>query len=292
MLNVYRYIVILVLLSVSVLAYGEKIKTVEGSYTYYVPENLSQEEAKRIALEQAKIKAIANEFGTVVSKINISNVENIKGETTSDFYSIGGSEVKGEWIETIGTPEYNIYFQENRLVVIAKVKGKAREIKTSKINFQAKILRNGIEDKFESNDFKSGDDLYLSFVSPVSGYLAVYLVDAEEQAFCLLPYSHQSDGIYQVDANRRYLFFSIKDAEVNEQPYIDEYVMTCSKAKEFNQIYVVFSPNSFVKATDECGKTENLPRMLELKNFHKWLNRCSRQDNDLTMQIIPIKISK
>lgn len=274
----------------SLLAYCEKIKTVEGTYVYYVPNHVSMEEAKRVALEQAKIKAIANEFGTVVSKTSISMTENVNGDSSSDFYSIGGSEVKGEWIETIGEPQYNTSYKNNKLIVIATVKGKAREIVFSEIDFLAKILRNGTEDKFESNDFKSGDDLYLSFTSPINGYLSVYLVDADNQAFCLLPYRSQTNGIYKVEANHRYLFFSIKDGDIAEQPYIDEYTMTCSKTKEYNQIYVVFSPNQFVKATDNYQ--ENLPRMLDIDNFHKWLARCRRQDKDMKIQITPIKISK
>ena len=75
------------------------------------------------------------------------------------------------------------------------------------IDLQTVILRNGIDEKSASTDFKDGDDLFLSFQSPVNGYLSVYLVDAENNAYCLLPYRAQQAGIYKVEANRRYLFF-------------------------------------------------------------------------------------
>ena len=75
-------------------------------------ENISLEEAKRIALERAKIQAIADEFGTIVSQSNTTLVSNRNGESSSDFFSLGGSEVKGEWIETIGQPEYEISLRQ------------------------------------------------------------------------------------------------------------------------------------------------------------------------------------
>lgn len=276
-----------VLLSSAVFA--QKVKTVEAEYTYYAPENVTLEEAKRTALDRAMKQAIADEFGTIVEQSNATRVENKDGKTSLDFLSIGGSEVKGEWIETIGKPVYNIRYEENVLVVNCRVKGKAREIVTAQIDFKAKVLRNGTEDKFESDQFHSGDDLFLSFHSPVNGYLAVYLVDASNQAYCLLPYRGQTDGIYSIKANQRYLFFNIKEAPQAERPYVDEYVMTCSRSSEQNQIYVIFSPNQFVKAVDNQSNA-SLPRELKFEDFQKWLAKCRKHDKEMNLRMIPITI--
>ncbi|MDE6689492.1 MAG: DUF4384 domain-containing protein, partial [Prevotella sp.] len=168
--------------------FSQKMKTVEGEYTYHAPENVTLEEAKLTALDRAKIQALADEFGTIVSQTNSTHIQNGNGKSDIDFLSIGGSEVKGEWIETTGEPQYHISYDQGMLVVKVSVKGKAREIVSAQMEIKTKVLRNGTEDKFESDEFHDGDDLYLSFISPVSGYLAVYLVDAEQKAFCLLPY--------------------------------------------------------------------------------------------------------
>ena len=269
--------------------FAQKLKTVEAEYTYYALENVTLEHAKRIALERAMIQALADEFGTIVTQQNATRVENRSGQSDVDFLSIGGSEVKGEWIETIGEPIYNIRYEGNMLVVVCKVKGKAREIVSAGIDFQAKILRNGTDDKFESNQFRSGDDLYLSFQSPVSGYLAVYLVDADDQAYCLLPYRSQTDGIYSVKANQHYLFFNIKEAPQQERSYVDEYVMTCEHEAEHNQLYVIFSPNQFVKASDNATD-DRLPRELNNTDFQRWLAKCRKHDIDMNLQMIPIII--
>ena len=162
---------------------------------------------------------------------------------------------------------------------------------SSGANFQTKILRNGIDDKSESNQFYNGDDLYLSFRSPVNGYLAVYLVDAENQAYCLLPYRNQASGIYPIKAHQRYLFFNAKEAPLSERSYVDEYIMTCNRSKEQNQIYIIFSPNQYAKATDN-SISDQLPRELSFDNFQGWLAKCRKNDVDMSVTMIPIMIKK
>ena len=268
---------------------SQKIKTVEGGYTYYAPENVTLEDARRTALDRAKIQALADAFGTIVSQTNATRVENSDGKSSTDFLSIGGSEVKGEWIETIEEPKYDISYDQGMLVVKVSVKGRAREIVSAQIDFKVRVLRNGTEDKFESSDFRSGDDLYLSFMSPVSGYLAVYLVDAERNAYCLLPYRNQTDGIYRVEANRRYVFFSEKHVAREDVSFVDEYTMTCSHSSETNIIYVIFSPNAFCKAVDNRS-ADTLPRELPFSDLQKWLANCRVKDKDMRMVLETITI--
>lgn len=282
-------VITLTLFSLTVLA--QKTKTVEGEYTYHAPENVTLEQARRTALERAKIQALADEFGTIVSQTELSRVENVNGKSDVNFLSFGGTEVKGEWIETIGEPIYNIRYEGNMLVISCSVKGKAREIVSAQIDFTAKVLRNGTEEKFESAEFRNGDDLYLLFQSPVKGYLAVYLVDADAQAFCLLPYRNQTEGIYPIKANQRYVFFNERLAPSSERPQVDEYVMTTERSSEYNQICVIFSPNQFVKAVDG-NLTDGLPRQLSSDDFNKWLAKCRKYDKDMNLKMIPITITK
>jgi hypothetical protein len=286
-------IVIFAFLSFSVCA--QKTETVEAEFTYYAPENVTLEEAKRSALEQAKLKAIADEFGMNMSQVlnSISKIQD--GQSSSDFQSISESEVKGEWIETIGEPKYLIFYNDDQLVVSCKVKGKAREIVSASIDFKAKILRNGIEDKFEGKHFKDGDDLYLSFQSPVDGFLAVYLEGEDGQAYCLLPYSDQKDGIYPIKANKRYIFFDTESAPAKEKAMVDEYIMTTSSTTEFNQIYIIFSPREFTKAIDSDVKIQEAllrPRQLPRDEFLKWLAKCRKRDTKMNAMRVGITIEK
>lgn len=286
-----RRTTLLLLMTIVAASYAQKVQKVTATYTYHAPENVTLEQAKATALDRAKLQVIADAFGTIVSQTNSTRVENHGGASVVDFLSIGGSDVRGEWLETIGEPQYEISYEQGMLVVKVSVKGRIREIVSAAIDIKARVLRNGVEDRFESEEFRSGDDLYLSFVSPVDGYLAVYLVDAEQRAFCLLPYRSQRDGIYKVTANRRYLFFNIKEAEPEERQFVDEYRMSCGESPEQNLIYIVFSPQPFAKAADNAT-AELLPRELSFGNFQRWLDILKKRHNQTTLDLKQIKIQQ
>lgn len=275
----------------SICCFAQKIKTVDGEYTYVVPENINLDKAKHIALERLKIQLIEEEFGATVSQSNSTLVKNSNGESDVDFVSIGGSEVKGEWIETIGTPRYDIYYEKDMLVVSVKAKGRIREIISTAVDFKSLVLRNGIEDRFESDTFKSGDDLYISFQSPTNGYLVIYLVDTEQRAFCLLPYQNMKEGSFNVEANKRYILFSAQNASSELKPNVDEYTMTCTHDQEINQLYVVFSTSPFVKAIDDKLEKE-LPRELSNEEFQKWLAKYRTRDTNMVVKKTTITIRK
>lgn len=273
----HRLFIIVCLCFLCVGTFAQRTEKVCAEYIYHAPENISLEEAKRIALERAKIQAIADEFGTIVSQSNTTLVSNRNGESSSDFFSLGGSEVKGEWIETIGKPEYEINYEQGMLVVKAMVSGRIREIVSAQIDLKAEVLCNGTDLKFSRTDFKSGDDLYLYFQSPVNGYLAVYLLDEVSQmVYCLLPYKSSSEAVTPIVKDKPYIFFSAKHAG-DKGHLVDEYTMTCNNPVERNTIYVVFSPNEFAKANSN-NVDELLPQELSFEEFQKWLVKGRNRD--------------
>ena len=286
-----RYVFILLMLLNLLSISAQEIEKVHGEYTYHVPDNVSLEEGKRTALERAKIQALADAFGTLVSQNNSTIIKNENGKSSVDFLSIGGSDVKGEWIETIGEPKFDIFYESNMLTIKVTIVGKAREIKNANIDFEAKLLRNGTEEKFESDEFRNGDDLYLYFKSPINGYLAVYLLDENtQQVFCLLPYKSSGEPAYKIVHDKPYIFFSCQKAEENPNE-VDEYTMTCEHSMEQNTIYIVFSPNMFAKAFAEDGSI-GLPRQLPLKEFQKWLGKCKAKALETQEKKIAITIKQ
>lgn len=288
---VKKYLCCFICIVFSICCFSQTIKTVDGEYTYVVPENVNLDKAKYIALERLKIQLIEEEFGATVSQSNSTLVKNSNGKSDVDFVSIGGSEVNGEWIETIGTPRYNIYYEKDMLIVSVKAKGRIREIISTAVDVKSLVLRNGIEDRFESDTFKSGDDLYISFQSPTNGYLVVYLVDTEQRAFCLLPYQNMKEGYFNVEANKRYVLFSTQTAASELKPYVDEYTMTCTHDQEINQLYVIFSTSPFVKAIDDKLEKE-LPRELSNEDFQKWLAKYRTRDTNMVVKKTTITIRK
>lgn len=270
-------------------AVAQKTERVTATYTYYAPEHVSIEEARRVALQRAQLQAIADAFGTIVTQSNATRVRNENGKSDVSLLSLGASEVRGEWLRTDGEPEYDIAYEDGMLAVTVRVKGVIREIVNAAVDFQAKVLRNGTEDRFEGEEFRNGDDLYLSFRSPVDGFLTVYLLDAEGTAYCLLPYRNDTGGLVAIEGNRHYVFFSIDDVPAEERSIVDEYTMTCSRDGELNQIYVIFSPQLFTKAVDYAGEGLQ-PRELPYEEFQEWLFKCRKQDPEMRVEVKGILI--
>lgn len=265
---------------------AQKTRIVEGEYTYMAPETIPLEEARRIALERAKLQALADEYGTIVSQTNSTRINNSKEKSDIDFFSVSGSEVKGEWISTIGKPEFDIKIEDYMQIVYCKVRGKTREIKSSKVNFKALLLRNGEEDRYADDRFRNKDRIRLAFQSPVDGFLAVYAMDETDSVACCLPHSDSNEGAVAIEHDKRYVFFD------ENHPF----VTLTNKEREYNTIYVLFSPHRFVKAVEDYGQKVRpdkytLLSSVSKKGFVKWLEKVRIHDVDMVVYPFHIMIT-
>ena len=292
-----NFTLIILMLCIPITLHAQRTEKWCGEYRYYASMNDAPEYAKQRALEGLQIHAAEELFGLSVTQTNLTNVSNNNEDSKVNFTSISECDVNGEWIETIDEPEYNISIENGFQIIDVKACGRVREIVSPHVDFKSKILRNGIEDKYEDSNFRDGDDLFMSFLAPVAGYLAVYLLDDKGEAFCLLPYSNMQDGIFPIRANERYLLFSEKHASAGISPaMVEELYMTCDKDVEYNQFYVIFSPNKFTKVSDNAGGLDTetdriLPRHLDNTSFQKWLAKCRKRDKEMRVdkRIISIK---
>lgn len=255
----------------------------------------SEQEARMHAFEQAKQQALEDKFGVDVSRIVVNQQQEVVGTRDIDyqdaFYLLGGSVSRGQWVETtveevIGEPRY----EGGEWHLRVRVEGTGRLRKGEPIDLMAALIHNE-HDRESRQTFYDGDDLYLRFSSPVSGSLLVYLVDNDQQAYCLLPYENSSIGYYPVEANKEYLFFSEKS-----DAHATEYTLNTERGIEQNVVYVVFSPNALTKAKDKkAGKNqrnEQLPRQLSYKEFLDWLSRNQTRDERMVVKPEVITIKK
>ncbi len=274
---------------------AQKIVSVSGEYIYYPPDTESYEVSKVKALQRAQIQILADKFGTIINSGTATIVStNDGGNSDVSTFSLGESIVKGEWIETVGEPEFKRIVDVNDMLAIkVTVKGKAREISSSSVDFEAKILRNGVDDKFESLDFNAGDDLYLAFKAPLDGYLAVYLYDCDNTAYCLLPYMSMTQGTLRVMGGEKYVLFSPDKAKFPlEARDVDEFSMTCARPIEINRIYCIYSPNQFSKAVDSKSAESVLPREVVFSDFQKWLTKVRVYDSKMRVRTFDITIKQ
>ena len=293
-----RTVVLFLTMAIPALLCAQQERRVEGEYTYYTPQDISLETARATAIEQARIQALAEAFCTLIEQTTFTRRENENGKSYLNMLALGESTVKGEWLKDTREPQVEVAYEENFLMVTAHVWGLARELVSVPIDISVKVLKNGTLDRFEDDSFRDGDEIYLSFKSPSKGYLAVYLMDDKGDAYCFLPYAGDADGMFEVKANKPYVLFSTSHAEKGEA--CDEYVLTCDKALERDMLYVVFSPNPFVKANDatapmkvKVGTEElELPRYLPYRDFQRWLLKHRRLDKKMQVVVKPIEITK
>lgn len=260
---------LLVLVSLSAFA---KTKTVEGSAIFYIPSTMTRAQAEEEAIRRAKINALNKAFGNSIISSNTSIIT----ENDERFFSNGFELVKGEWLETIGSPEIKTGLDGEEIYLSVKIKGKAREKKSADIDLSVKVLRNGLTANCEASEFRAGDKMYLQFISPADGYVSVYQYDpVAEMVYCLLPYKRDGAGSVEVEHDREYIFFS--KAKSATPSMVDEYRLGCSADGEVNTLYILFSPNRFSKSST-TGTDKYTPRCIPFDDFESWKAKCQAQD--------------
>lgn len=271
-------------------SYGApKEKTIEGEYTYTCDNKTSQKEGCRLALEGARIDALAKEYGTIVTQdLLLSERIDSKGED-SKFFSLSSSEVKGEWIGDEGEPEYKFSFdKDHNMVIHCKIRGKAREISNESVDFEALVLRNTNNKNGASTDFYDGDDLFMYFMAPVDGYVNVFLLLEDGNVYQILPYISDRKGEAKVKKGCEYVFFD-PDKQDRSLGTPNEFGIECKDEIEFNKIYVVFSPNYFSNPVTNAHSYGELPSMTE-EDFSKWLVKTRHKDPRLGVRQMNLKI--
>lgn len=282
----FKFLLLLSFFSITSL-FAQKIVTVEGEYMYLVPETVSLKEAKETALSRAQEQAMADEFGTVISRRSLY----VSDSKEDDFYIEGDATVKGEWIETIGTPVYECGFHNDELYVRCTVKGKARELKVAKVELEIDILRNGFAPEMCSTDFKSGDKIFLKFKSPVDGYVAVYLHDnANDEVMSLLPYKRDRIPALKINADENYMFFSKRHNSYGL--YVQEYTLGCESEHDANTLYVVFSTQEFSKPLLSVEDAKSALNHLNIEKFNSWIAKSQTYDSNMQVEKYVISISK
>lgn len=290
-----RFFLIICALLICLVSLAGDIKHISITYEYTSDNpNESPEQAEQTALQLAKQKALEECFGLdvvgITSTMQRNRQEGQQVSSTSDVFSLRETAVRGEWIETTTQKIIDKSFQKGFWHVKVYVAGRARNHSTDKPEIQYAFINNA-HDRQNRDQYYDGDDIFLRFSSPVSGALCVYLVDAEQNAYCLLPYQSATTGYELIDANQDYFFFS-----VTTDPNADEYTLNTMQSSEHNVLYVIFSPNAFTKAIDQqSGKNwreEQLPRQLSYEDFMKWLARNQTRDENMVVHHEVITIRK
>lgn len=265
-----------------------KAVALTGQATYYDNGHHSKVECMKLAAEQARIDALAREFGTIVSQ-DIVQTDRIRtGRETNDVLAVSMTEVKGEWLGDTEEPRYEFsYDNDSNMVVSCTVKGTARAITNEAVSFETTALRNGIHSANADTRFRDGDDMYLYFLGSTDGYLTVWLEDESRTVYNLLPYPRDPKSEVRVKRYQEYTFFNSRLGKGMFGPE-EELILTAPEETEYNRIYVVFSPNPYSRPA--MSAEAGLPS-LPSADFSKWLMRMRRNDPKMGVKAINLEIS-
>lgn len=271
--------------------HAQQIRTVKGKELFVIPKSMTIDQAEAAAVDQVKLRIIADNFGTIVGSGTTMVMSNSNSESYTSSFTFGETEVKGEWLETTSGPFIERKVINNEFVLEVTIAGKIREIVSAPVMFSARVLRNGVTDNCESDSFRNGDYMYMSFQSPEDGYLSIYITDGNDVQ-CLYPYKGLPSEYMRVSADIRHLFFSKEQSGIIDPNRVDKCRLGCQNDNEHNRIYLIFSPNKYSKAVDYSASDSRMPRHLSFEEFLGWLSKLRRLDKELTCQSFDILISK
>lgn len=258
---------------------AQRTAKVNGKYTYILTENdnVTIKDAKIKSIEMAQAEAIRSEFGTMVLS-DFINSERAQNNDLSSYYIMDTStSVKGEWLGDEKEPEVNIEVVDGKLFFTAEVWGTAREIIRANTELIWEVQRDDDGKKVGTDNFNTGERFFVKFRSPTDGYVAIYLITADNETACLLPYKKDGSGRCFIKGGKDYTFF-----DRTTDPNASYYKLSTNELLEHNQLVVVYSPNSFTKCTDTSGDPKR-PNYLSQKDFAKWLLKNQRADKDMVV---------
>lgn len=253
-------------------------------------------EAKQAAIENA----INSRFGTSIStnyeRLTMTEIDGRSVISHTDIRNnYMNSFPNARWLGDRKEPEYSQDKDEKgNYWMKCTVTGFAEEIKSAKVEFIALTLDCTDYKKDETIQFIEGENGYIYFKSAEDGNLMIFYDDMVTIQRCL-PYNAMKETLFKIVASRDYIFFSPEHADYIEDNYIvDEIEFFTESELEYNQFYLLFSPDSFttpiLDTEQELEDGYFTFKWLKRDEFKEWLQKCRIRYPDLQVQIIGITI--
>ncbi|AZQ62230.1 hypothetical protein EI427_08265 [Flammeovirga pectinis] len=291
----YKNILLFFLIVTPSVVFAQKTKKVSAAITEPLLDSYTVGTFKEQLLRKAQIQALADQFGTNLSSSTDLQVNN----SSTDLMSLNTSTVKGEWIKTTNL-SYEWFIEtidgEQTVYLKCAVSGKGREITTPNIKIESATLSCNQSSDCETNEFKEGQSLYVSFKSPKDGYVSVFMRE-EGIVYRLFPYSslkgEQGDAL-KIESDKEYILFDpqkASDFENLSSRQIDELQLsTMGKDKLFNRLYVIYSPTPFTKPILETG--QGGIKTISPEEFQSWLTTNKGNNTDFQDKLLYFTIEK
>lgn len=289
-----RYIISLLLFFAISTLFAQKEKEVRAIYSMELPKNLTMEQLEQSCIEQARLKAIGDAFGYLISETTVDKTQENSAGFNSSFAVLTKTNVQGEWLRNTSEPQLNWEPANKTLKLTATVNGVIREFpKTGK----AKIEIHLSNDSKMSNDitlFKDGQDLFASFQSSSKGNLSVFYVDhSSNEVYRLIPSATNNDlNTVEVFSDKVYQLFQIV-SPFSDNKSIPALSLSLPNGKDLqmDELVFVYSPNDIRKPSLIYNAGAKM-YVMELSEFEQWKTSALQSNTEAVIKSIAISIFK
>lgn len=269
-------------------AFAAKTEKVKAEYVYAISADETEKQAAAKALEQARLKAMADCFGTFVASNTVIKAANVDGKSSIDMSTLGTSDIAATWVETT-YENTELMLVDSKPVIKATVAGRAKAIDVTTPQFETAVNRVMSDGSLQpSTDFKHRERFDISFVSPSDGYVAIYATDGINNAFRLLPEASANVAEpVRVERGQQYRFFSNSNPVMTLDPDEKSAVL---------RISVLFSNKKkpFALPVDESSHSEHGDIngwIVTHQRYQSWLARMLN-DNSTQRRDIFVSITR
>ena len=289
-----RYIISLLLLFIISPLFAQKEKEVRASYSMELPKNLTMEQLEQSCIEQARLKAIGDAFGYLISETTVDKTQENSAGFNGSFAVLTKTNVQGEWLRNISEPLLNWEPANKTLKLTATVNGVIREFpKTGK----AKIEIHLSNDPKMSNDitlFKDGQDLFASFQSSSKGNLSVFYVDhSSNEVYRLIPSASSNDkNTVEVLSDKVYQLFQIV-SPFSENKSIPALSLSLPNGKDIqmDELVFIYSPADIRKPSLTYNSDAKM-YLMKFTEFEQWKTTSVQTNPEAVIKSVTISIVK
>ncbi len=274
--------------------WAQKNISLSGSYSMVLERNRTIEETEKLCIEQAKLTALAMEFGTAVTETMVSQTTDVNGQASNTFNVLTRTNVGGEWLEDEQKPELIWKCIGTTMELTANVKGIARAFpKAGKVETTFYTCTTADATREETN-FKNSEGINAVFRSAKNGFVSVYYIDYTAQTvYRLLPTGNgkNNDGL-EVKANQTYVLFNRQKAMEYGWGSVStelELEIPAGKTSATDELVVVYSTEPLTKPA--LNETKDGLSQMALEKFEMWVSEVARKNQKAIVKRSAITIA-
>jgi hypothetical protein len=249
-------------------------------------------------MKQAKLTAIAKEFGTIITKANICNTIATNCQADRSFTVLSHGMVKGECGNDIEPPQLKCQDQLSELSVTSDLNGCTKEF-TPESKTEVSFYTCSSEDPNRTKTkFKNGEFLNAHFFASKDGFLSVYYLDHTSKNAVLifpLPTDKIQDNV-PIKADKGYILFNNKTARkykwINMATVELRLLLRPEQPIAMDEVVAVFSTESYSKPLLQIKNHDVGFGEIPFAEFETWVNELTSLNNDTHVNRTSIEITK